>query len=66
MPNLEMTREEKEQLIAKVTDAVFAGVLNRVDAVAILEICSQACSRESEKIDLEIEKVIGKPSGVIQ
>ena len=66
MSNLEMTKEEKERLIAKVTDAVFAGVLNRVDAVAILEICSQACSRGIQELDQELEKAIGKPSGVIQ
>ena len=66
MPDLEMTKEEKERLVAKVTDAVFAGVLNRVDAVAILEICSQACSRESQEIEREMEKIIGKPSDVIQ
>ena len=53
MPDLEMTKEEKERLVAKVTDAVFAGVLNRLDAVAILEICSQACSRESQELDRE-------------
>ncbi len=66
MVDLEMTKEEKESLVEKVTDAVFTGVLNRMDAVAILDICSQACSRESQKIDCEIEKIIGKPSDVIQ
>lgn len=66
MTDLEMTKEEKERLVAKVTDAVFAGVLNRLDAVAILEICSQACSRESQELDREMEKIIGKPSDVIQ
>ena len=66
MTDLEMTKEEKERLVARVTDAVFAGVLNRLDAVAILEICSQACSRESQELDREMEKIIGKPSDVIQ
>ena len=66
MEDLELTKEEKERFVAKVTDAVFAGVLNRMDAVAILDICSQACTRESQKLDLELEKMIGKPSDVIQ
>lgn len=66
MPDPEMTKEEKESLVARVTDTVFAGVLNRMDAVAILEICSQACSRESQEIEREMEKIIGKPGNVIQ
>ena len=66
MADLEMTREEKEHLVEKVTDAVFAGVINRMDALAILEICSQACSREAEKVEHEMEKLIGKPCDIIQ
>ena len=66
MTDLEMTNEEKERLVAKVTDVVFAGVVNRMDALAILEICSQACGREAQKIELEMEKIIGKPCDVIQ
>lgn len=66
IPDLEMTREEKERLVAKVTDVVFEGILNRADAVAILEVCSQACGREAQKVEQEMEKLIGKPCDVIQ
>ena len=42
---MNMTKSEKEDLVAKVTDLTIRDVLQREDMVGILEICRDACER---------------------
>jgi hypothetical protein len=60
--SLELTREEKEQLVARITELAFAGTLNRQDCAEIYQICVNACRRSMA----EIRQMIGPPSDVIQ
>ena len=59
---LEMTREEKEKLVQRVTDLAFGDTLNRKDMAAILEICIGACRRKMQ----ELEKETGPACDIIQ
>ena len=60
--DLILSREEKENLLQRVTDVAFMGVLNKMDAAAIIEICLNACQRQAA----EIEKEIGPACDIIQ
>ncbi len=60
--DLQLSRREKEKLLQKLTDVVFADVLNREDVARILQVCLDACRRESA----ELEKEIAPAGGVIQ
>ena len=58
---MNLTQEEKDDLINKVTELTNKGVIKRPDSVTILRVCSEACARRMK----EIEDVIG-PDGPIQ
>lgn len=60
--DLELSREEKENLVARVADLAFDDMLNKVDAAAIIEVCLNACKRNAA----EIEKMIGPACDIIQ
>ena len=49
-----MTQEEKEQLVKSVADLSMRDVLTREDMVAIMKVCSEACSRRMGEIEAEI------------
>ena len=52
--NLELSREEKENLLQQVADVTFENILNKQEVVDIIEICLNACKREAAKIEEEI------------
>lgn len=62
MSELKLSGEDKADLIRRVTRLCEDDVLNKVDYVAILNVCKVACERRME----EIESVIGKPSDIVQ
>ena len=66
MAGLELTREDKEKFLERTTDMLFQGILNRMDILAVLEIYRNACKREAEKVQAEMEAEIGPVSSVIQ
>ena len=51
MSDMDMTKEERDDLIEKVTDLTERGVMKRPDAVEILSVCQRACKRRIEEID---------------
>lgn len=62
MNNLKLSDEDKEDLVNRISTLCEQNVLNKVDYVAIINVCKVACERRME----EIERVIGKPSDIIQ
>lgn len=62
MSGLNLTDEEKADLIRRISDLCGRNVLNKADYAAILGICQVACKRRIE----EIEKVIGKTCDIMQ
>ena len=57
----ELTKEERDDLIGKVTELADRGVLKKQDAVEILNVCGIACARRIAEIDAET-----KPEGPVQ
>lgn len=62
MNDLKLSDEDKEDLVNRISTLCEQNVLNKVDYVAIINVCKVACERRME----EIERVIGKPSDIIQ
>lgn len=62
MSDLNLSDEDKKDLVNRISELCDRNVLNKVDYVAIVGVCKAACERRME----EIEKVIGKPSDVVQ
>ena len=62
MNELKLTDEEKKDLVCGVSELCEQGVLNKADSAEILGICKTACERRAEEID----RMIGKPVGIIQ
>ena len=60
--DLKLSREEKENLVAEVTNLAFDDTLNKEDYVDIIRVCLDACKRRTS----EIEKEIGIAYSVIQ
>ena len=60
--DLQLSRDEKEHLLQRVTDVAFADILNKMDAAVIIEICLNACKRQVA----EMEKEIGPACDIIQ
>jgi len=58
---MNMSQEEKEQLVEKVTDLSLRDVLQREDSIEIMEVCRKACDRRISEIE---ERV--KPAGTVQ
>lgn len=61
MSKVDMTPDEQMDLVERVSDFVYKGVIKRPDAIAILEICTRAAQRRVDEIDR-----ITKPSGPVQ
>ena len=57
----DMTREEKDDLIGKVTELTERNVLKVDDYVQILAVCQRACARRIGEIDEVL-----KPEGPVQ
>ena len=51
----QLTKQQKESLVAKFTEVVFADLLSRADTIEIYDILIAACKRENARID-EITK----------
>jgi len=62
MSELNLTEEEKADLIGEVTELAKRNVLKKTHYVSILGVCQAACEERIEEIDKEI----GKPSDIIQ
>lgn len=58
---MQMTKEEKEELVKRITNLLLQDVLQREDAIEIMRICKEACDRRISEIEGEI-----KPEGPIQ
>lgn len=58
---VQMTKEEKEELVERITNMLMQDVLLREDAIEIMRICKEACERRISEIEREI-----KPEGPIQ
>lgn len=58
---MQMTKEEKEELVERITNLLLQDVLQREDAIEIMRICKEACDRRISEIEREI-----KPEGPIQ
>ena len=57
----ELMRDEKDDLLAKMTELLERNVLKKDDYVMILAICSDACKRRIAEIDDRL-----RPEGRIQ
>ena len=57
MSDANMSRSDKEELVAKVADLAMRDVLKKGDAAEILRICVEACQRRVDEIDAELGPV---------
>ena len=62
MTKVDLSQEEKKDLIGKVTELCERNVLKQIHYAAILGVCKAACEQRMK----EIEQVIGKPSDIVQ
>ena len=58
---MQMTKEEKEELVERITNLLLQDVLQQEDAIEIMRICKEACDRRIREIEGRI-----KPEGPIQ
>ena len=58
---MQMTKEEKEELVERIANLLLQDVLQQEDALEILRICREACDRRIRDIERRI-----KPEGPIQ
>ena len=59
---MDLTKEEKEDLISKVMALTTRDILKKPDYLVILKVCREACQRQIAEID----RVIGKPFDIVQ
>lgn len=62
MSDLKLSIEDKADMVKRISYLCEQDVLNKEDYVAIMGVCKAACERRVE----EIERIIGKPSEIVQ